>query len=257
MVALDTYPGGALMIALFVLGSLLMMALVRRRVTKETLRSYHEVGGYYMSVVGTLYAVILGLVVVDSTNKFNEARDETIREANALTEVYAMAEQMPEPHRSHLKGALYRYAVRSVGAGWQEMEAYQLDEEEMRAFEEIIAVARQIEPFTENQKAIYPLLLSSLITASENRQGRLDFEHYTLPNVEWASLLLGAFATMAFTLFFTLDSLIAQALMTSLLALTLSLNLYIAFLFNTPYSGDLRVSRTPFLQSQSYMAEHP
>lgn len=253
----DTYGGGAILIALFVIASLGLMLLVRRRVPRETVKQFHEVGGYYMSAVGTLYAIILGLVVVDSTNKFNEARTQTINESNALIEVYALAEKMPEPERQRLKKTIIRYAERALNEGWKEMQESRLDAEEERAFEDIMIVAREIEPVSENQKASYPLLLTALITAAENRAGRLDFEHYNLPQVEWVTLFAGAGATMIFTLFFAMDSLIAQAIMTGLLAFTLALNLYITFLFNTPYSGDLRVDREPLVALQRFAERYP
>ena len=45
------------------------------------------VASYLLSVVGTLYAVTLGLIVVDSLGKFAEARMTTEGESNALADL--------------------------------------------------------------------------------------------------------------------------------------------------------------------------
>ena len=49
----------------------------RRMLRRLDMISHHEVGGFLLSVVGTIYAVILGLIVVDSLAKFQQARQAT------------------------------------------------------------------------------------------------------------------------------------------------------------------------------------
>ena len=68
------------------------MLVVRRRVPYETLASYHEVAGYLLSIIGTLYAVLLGFVVVDAMTKVQEARITVEQEANAVANVFLAAD---------------------------------------------------------------------------------------------------------------------------------------------------------------------
>lgn len=47
----------------------------------------HEVGGYYMAAVGTLYAVVLGMAVSEASSKYDDARHFLESENNSLLEV--------------------------------------------------------------------------------------------------------------------------------------------------------------------------
>lgn len=62
---LDNYWVGAALIIGLAFLSVAGLLAVRRYIHLDNLRKCHEVGGYLLSVVGTMYAVLLGLVVVD------------------------------------------------------------------------------------------------------------------------------------------------------------------------------------------------
>lgn len=249
--------GGSCLILAIVVLTVLAQLMVRNKLGKSTLMTCHEVGGYYFSAVGTLYAVILGLVVVDSTGKFNEAREKTINEANALAEIYAMAEQMPREPRTDIKAAVRRYVDRALNEGWTHLQANGHDAIEEDDFMNIILASRVVEPETENQKALFPLLMSSLITASENREGRLNVEAYNIPGIEWFSLVVGGGITITFTFFFAIEHQRVQSAMAAMIAFVLALNLYIAFLFDSPFTGELQVSKEPFASLQHFISTHP
>jgi hypothetical protein len=58
--------------------------VARRRVRPEALRAA-GVAGYILAVVGTLYAVLLGLVVINVQTKYDQARSMAVLEANACS----------------------------------------------------------------------------------------------------------------------------------------------------------------------------
>ena len=71
---IDSYLSGILLVAAanaLAIGGLLIS---RRIFRKHDLISTHEVGGFLLSVVGTMYAVILGLIVVDAMTRLSRAR---------------------------------------------------------------------------------------------------------------------------------------------------------------------------------------
>lgn len=253
---IDSYIGGATLILVVVSLSIITLIIIRRRL-KATSNDQHEVGGHYFAAIGTLYAVILGLVVVDSSSKFNEARIKTINEVDALAEVYALAETMPSKKSKPIKVAISKYVDHAASEGWNNLQSGKYDPIEESAFDEIIIAARSVEPVTENQKALFPIMITSVINASENRQARINAEQYELPDIEWFSLVTGGIATIGFTFFFAIESLFAQAIMTGVVAFVLSLNLYIAFLYDTPFNGALQVKNTPFINLHEYIKSHP
>lgn len=71
--ALDHYPVGVVVILLAIFLSIVCQAFFTNVLGAQRLRESHEVGKYFLSIAGTLYAVLLGLVVVDAMSKFKEA----------------------------------------------------------------------------------------------------------------------------------------------------------------------------------------
>ena len=112
-----------------------------------------------------------------------------------------------------------------------------------------------IEPITENQKVILPILLDKALVILESRRARYNQADYGIPNVEWIALLVGGLVTITFTYFFTVENSKAQYLMTGIVAIVISMNLYIVLLFAEPYTGDFIASRIPLIQAQSIMDE--
>jgi hypothetical protein len=92
----DSYVAiGSILIFSVSLLSVLGLLVVRKYFDLDKLRSCHEVGGYLLSVVGTMYAVLLGLIVVDAMTKFQAAREIVEQEANSLADVFLLAESLP------------------------------------------------------------------------------------------------------------------------------------------------------------------
>lgn len=97
------------------------MLLVRKKVSIDTLTSCHEVAGYLLSVIGTLYTVLLGFVVVDSMNGVQDARCAVEEEANAVANVFLCAEAMKPAYRDHIQELCQKYVRLVIDDEWKEM----------------------------------------------------------------------------------------------------------------------------------------
>jgi len=113
----------------------------------------------------------------------------------------------------------------------------------------------RIEPQTENQKALFPILAGELISAWEARRGRTRVTNQGVPAAEWAILLLGSVITITFTFFFTIESSVIYLLMSGMVALLISMSLYLVLIFGAPFSGDMRVSNSGLALIRDRIAE--
>jgi hypothetical protein len=77
---------GIMIVGGCVVAALLIVALARRQFGAEVLRDGHDASGNLLSIVGTLYAVLLGLVVVDAMVRFERAMDGVQTESNCLAD---------------------------------------------------------------------------------------------------------------------------------------------------------------------------
>ena len=112
------YTSGTLIILGGVVAAMVIVALARKMFSRDKLQQAHDLTGNLLSVVGTLYAVLLGLVVVDALSRFSHATDVVREESNALADVFLMAGRMPEPQCSELRAACKAYAAEVVRYEW-------------------------------------------------------------------------------------------------------------------------------------------
>ena len=71
-----------------------------------------------LSMVGTLYAVLLGLVVVDAMVRFERAIDGVQGESTRLADVFLLAERFPEPQQERIQDLCRAYAAEVVEREW-------------------------------------------------------------------------------------------------------------------------------------------
>src|SRR5258708_5847714 len=98
------------------------LLVVRRFVSHEDLMTHHEVAGYFLSIVGTLYAVVLGFIVVNALNTFDKARVNVEHEANALHDVFHLSLGLPQAASSHVRQLCMQYSDCMVNDEWKSME---------------------------------------------------------------------------------------------------------------------------------------
>ena len=160
---LDYYSVGIPVIFIAIGIILYLQSLLKKRLGAETIAKCHEVGSYYLSMVGTFYAVLLGLIVVDAMTKFQEAQNAVDREMTALIRIYSSAERFPE-QRVHLEKTVTDYADEVIDVEFPMMERRGRPDEKARDIAlEILQTVKGIEPVTENQKAMFPILLSDVL----------------------------------------------------------------------------------------------
>jgi len=86
-------------------------------------------------------------------------------------------------------------------------------------------------------------LLSELDQMTRARRERLVMAEGTVPNAIWFVLFLGAALTISFTFFFGTHSVIAQSLMTGVLAAIIFSSILVIVAIDRPYTGAVMVSQ--------------
>lgn len=241
------FVNGPLIVLAGVAVAVVLVCILQRAFDQRTLADSHGTTGNLLAVVGTLYAVMLGLVVVDAMVRFERAIDVVQAESTALADIHIMAERLPDPYQSRVQGACRDYAVAVVQTEWERLaEKGEPSLEARRAGLRVLRSLDGYEPETESQKALYPMIVQEMQTAWDHRRERISTAHYGVPAVEWVALLLGAVVTVTLGGLFPFGHFRFHLLVTSLAALVMVLNLYLVSLFGYPFSGDLRVSDLPF-----------
>jgi hypothetical protein len=237
---------GLLIIFGGIAGALALVALVRRLFSAEVLRRGHDITGNLLSVVGTLYAVLLGLIVVDALVRFEGAVDVVQKESNCLADIFLLAERLPEPQQSRMKEACRTYATLVVEQEWPLMDRGLVSMEARKTAFSLTRCLNDFEPKTEAEKAVFPLLLEQIRSLWDYRRERSSTAQYGIPLVEWFVLIVGGVVTVIFAGLFNAENTNLQRLLTAMAALIIGLNLYLVSLFGYPFAGELSVSNRPF-----------
>lgn len=253
-VELQHYPIGITTIILVIFIVLFLKHMFNKIITRETLIKTHKVSGYYLSLAGTFYAVLLGFVVVDALSKFEYAQKTVEAEAASLLNIYSMAEQFPK-ESPLIKSLIKDYVDEIINYELPNMESEQMSPKAMSYQLALIRVIRGIEPKKENQTTIYSNLINEIYTVWRDRRDRVRNLNFGLPTAEWIVLILGAIITVFFTFFFFSEAEGIHLLMIAMTTLLISMSLYLILLFGSPFSGDLRVSDQPFRSVKKIITE--
>lgn len=224
----------------------LIVYLVQRLFPEAVLRTGHDATGNLLSIVGTMYAVLLGLIVVDAMVRFQRAMDIVQQESNCLADIFLLAERLPEPQRTGVQNHCRAYADTVVHEEWDLMQRARMSVKARRSALQIVRALDSFEPETETHKTVFPMLLEQGRDLWDRRRERATMAQYGIPAVEWGALFIGAVVTVLFAGLFSVGNARLQMLLTALVALVIGLNLYLVALFGYPFSGELSVSVRPF-----------
>lgn len=242
----ESYLSGSLLIGLFVICGQIGFILSCRFVKQDSLKQFHDVAGNMFGVCGTLYAVLLGLLVVDAMQTFQSARHTAEKEADALATIFILAERLPEEKMLKVQTLCKAYATRVIDVEWPLMNQGLMDPKSRNLSLQLLREINDFEPKTESLKTIYPQLVQEALDVREHRRDRNSMVTHSIAAVEWVVLGVGAIVTVVFTYFFRLQSLRAQQAMIGMISLIIALNIYLMILFGYPYSGDLHVNPDRF-----------
>jgi uncharacterized membrane protein len=223
------------------------MLLVRRIVGVEKLKSFNEVAGNSFQVVGTFYAVLLGLIVVDAMTDMSDLRSVVEQEANAVADVFILSRGMPEAQKKKVQELTKGYVDTVIDEEWSAMKEGKVSTKAVVQVNELWDTIIDFKPTADDEKDIRQMCLERVSELGDSRRSRLISSSHGVSTELWTVLIIGGVLTLGFSYFLGLSSVVGQALMTVVIASTLALNVYLVFLFGYPFSGAYCVEPEGFM----------
>jgi hypothetical protein len=234
-------------IPLLVLLALIGQHLVRKHVNSEGLEAHQGTGYAVLGLIGTLFSVLIGFMVVASLDNYHDARQHVQVEANALGNIYRIAHGLSNPDRSRIRQLCRDYCNVVIDDEWAQMENKQTSKSAWFKYEQLWDAAVSIHPHDDRESDLLQAILSAAYTFAENRRARVvQCEHGFLPPALWVVIAFGAFITIAITCTLSGKWLVYQRVMIVLVSLSLGLNMWLLVVFNSPFSGMLKISPDMF-----------
>ena len=236
--------GEVLGISIFI--ALIGLYTVRRTVSLEKLKSHHEVAGFIIGIVGTIYAVLLAFMVVVQWNKYQDASTMVTTEANLLGDISRMAESLSADQRKQVLTDLRDYAQFVTDKEWPALAEGRADDRTTDTLNSLWkSYVQEIKPTTLQESALYAESLKRLNDLSDTRRLRINASTDGVPAVLWILLFGGGIGTIAFTFFFGVQDMRAQILMVAALTGEIAFILLLLVALDNPFKGDLKVTPDP------------
>ena len=217
------------------------LILVQRLVPTSVRRQHNDVAGFIYAVLGVVYAVLLGLMVVAVWEEWNTALQTADEEASSLAEIFWLADRMPESEGHHIQKLARSYARVVVNEEWPLMQQEKSSPKAWNLLDEIRAHLQNSDPSTPAQRVLYEQGFERMRDLADARRDRLLEAEQGLPTILWVVLIVGGTIVVGFTYLFGLDSTVVHLLMVAALALIISLVLFTVAALDFPFKGDITV----------------
>jgi hypothetical protein len=220
--------------------------LLLRDVIRNSMREMHnDVAGYIFAVVGVLYALLLGFIILASWEHFGAAETDVQREAAALTSLYDTSVGLPHGVQHAAQRELRRYTELVIDQEWRAMAhnhgSPAVDASLNRLYH---LYARADGNGVQNN--VDDISLTLLTNVGSARTERLADATGFLNGTFWAVLLFGGACVLAFGTLFYLENAGIQIVMMGILAALISSMLFLLVVIDHPFSGGFQVSPEAF-----------
>jgi len=236
-------------------GALLFMAILNRVWPQEKRSVNNDLIGWQLTIVGTTYAVILGFMLYTVWTTYGAAQLNCDLEANALRNVYHLAEGLPEPGRTQLKQYARDYAEAVIARDWPEMARGEIPEGSHTISQAMIHTVQRVKVDSPTSAVYLDHTFSALTTLSEHRRTRILQVVYKLPPIFWAVLIAGGVVTILSSATFGARTPLLHAFQVTSFTLLITLTLLAIGDVNRPFQGWIHVDNYAFVRALQFMTD--
>jgi hypothetical protein len=238
-----------------VAASLLFVTLLNRTWPAEMRHAHNELIGWQLGILGTTYAVILGFMLYTVWTNYGAAELNADLEANALRNVFRLAEGLPAQQRVQLEAECRTYADAVINHDWPEMANRQIPEESHNINKDMWRTLMSVKTATASESLAEDHALSELASLTEHRRTRLLQSTYQLPTVLWFVLIVGGILTVGSACMFGSGSVVLHAFQVFAFCTLITLALLAVADINRPFMGSVHVSDYAFQRARQNMSE--
>ena len=220
----------------------------------DRLRLNNEVAGFKFAVIGVFYAVLLAFVVIAVWENYQKTEAAVRDEAKAVVDLHRITFGLPAEAGAEIRTHLLAYTKDVREDEWLTLARGKPSDTVTRDLEQLSKAILSVNPASWQDLALYQNALKLLAGMTDNRYERLDSADGSVPAVLWFTLIVGGLITLGYPAFFGSTNVVAQVLMTAMLAVLVAVALLLGIVFDYPFTGDPHISSLPFDQALQQMS---
>ncbi|MFA6635838.1 MAG: hypothetical protein WCV56_01820 [Candidatus Omnitrophota bacterium] len=242
---------GLIVVGLAVILSISGLLLVRRFVSDHHLKHHNDIAGAIFQTLGVSYAVLLAFMVVVAWQNFERAGLSVEKEANYIASLIKKSYAFEEGFGGRIRAASQKYAD-IVIADWELLAEGKESPEAKEALRKLSSLFAGYTPQNTKEEIFFSESVKKIGLLGETMRARIFESRQNIPLLLWTVLIFGGITTISFTFFFGSANLSSLMVMTSLLAILISLILYTILCLDSPFTGDIRIEPDAFRHMLSY-----
>ncbi len=243
---MNTIAHAVILVAVLVGLAISGQIIFRLFIKPDSLVEHHGPAEAMLGVVGTLYSVLLGFLVAGAMEKYAEAKMHTEMEANGVANIFRLARGFEPDDRVRCRQLCREYAKEVEEVEWPLMESRGNINHQWQSYQKLWEAVVSVSPQNEREINLHAAAVQAMEDVGMNRRTRILIAKTGPSTTLWVVLAIGALITIGFTFVFSSKWAAIQALMTSLVAATLGLNMWLLAVYSSPFSGDLKINPDMF-----------
>lgn len=251
------------LLGVFVVSAFALVAisgfLLFRRLTGGRLRLSEDMNNdiiFFSSAIGVFYSLVVGLMAASVWSNYSGVGDVVSGEAAALAALHRVAGDFPEPTRGQLRVDLRDYTAFVVERSWPAQRRGETLDQAGHFVDRFQDHLLAFEPSTLGEQAVYAETLRLFSEMVELRRKRIGAVGGNLPSVMWGIVLIGAALSVGVTYLLKIEPVI-QILLTGFLAAFIGLVVFVMAGMDSPLTGPLALSPSPYEITLQRMTSRP
>ena len=204
-----------------------------------------------ITLVGGIFAFILGLVIVTNLQVMTTARQTTIDEVNGLSQIYSAAHALPEPEHALIRSSIRTYVNTVIHTEWPLMSAHKMSPLAQAQIDNLRNEVQNWDISTPRLATMQGQALAGITAAYSARRTRGLEAEEGLPAFIWGLLIGDGFVMLCVPLLKGIKFTKTNTTLYILFGVMIALSLWFVYELNYPFSGGLTVkpdAYTLFLQ---------
>ena len=206
---------------------------------------YNSVVSDGFQAVGTIYAIVTGLLVFAVYTNFQEAYDQSADEASTLVLMYRNAQSFPQPQQDQAQQAIKAYIRSVLDDEWPALADGKGSPQTTKAINHLFDVYNPMIPES-GWADQYARSIDDLGDVVKLRNELIDDSAASLPPIYWFVLFVGAFINVLYVALAYVEKKAMHALAVSLMAVMLGLVIFLLLEVNHPFHGKIAVPKDAF-----------
>ncbi len=228
-----------------------------RKLPFESITLSGEGVGSFCNVVGVLYAIVLGYVLVSVYETYTTANDKVEAEASFVIDLLRDAEGLPLHQGLMLRTSTIAYLNSVIDEEWPYMiKNRTFFPGTFHKFSDLFKTVRLIKCDTEEERLFLGEIVTRLNDLASTRRERIQVADSRIPNVFWSLLIGVGLVNFGMSFLFPIESPKIRLALLCSTAAVMTFTTLLIYVLDRPYNGTLGIQPDSMIKVRNLIVQN-